>query len=339
MFNQIAIATAGFSIIALALLYFQKRTETRIAIVIGRALIVDLALLQFLHVGYVLNVWQFTSLLAFVYLLSLGLVGPLFYLYSQNITLLKDEWLKKDYRHLLLPVIFATAGASFSEFFMQAYGLMFLLGGFYMVRLGSLLFSLREKRTLFKLEFTLTTLFLAWAFCIIVIGLLVPLPMADMVVLQTIMLALVIAIALHIQLNFPHLLSTLEEAAERRYQTSTLANIDCDRVKADLSNLMTEKKVYEDSALSLVSLAEMLSIKSHQLSEFINTHMGMGFASYLRQCRVDAAEQLLKSEPDASVLAIGLSVGFNSQSAFYSAFKEIHGIAPGQYRRKLLPDL
>jgi len=70
----------------------------------------------------------------------------------------------------------------------------------------------------------------------------------------------------------------------------------------------------------------------------INIQLGMSFSSYLRSQRVKAAEVLLKTEPEASVLAIGLSVGFKSQSTFYSAFKEIHSIAPGQYRRHPLAE-
>jgi transcriptional regulator GlxA family with amidase domain len=99
---------------------------------------------------------------------------------------------------------------------------------------------------------------------------------------------------------------------------------------------MLNKNVYQDSELSLSALAEMLSLKPHQLSELMNTQLEMSFSSYLRSQRVKSAEILLKTEPEVSVLAIGLSVGFSSQSAFYSAFKELHSMAPGQYRQQIL---
>ena len=82
----------------------------------------------------------------------------------------------------------------------------------------------------------------------------------------------------------------------------------------------------------------MLLLKPHQLSELMNTQLEMSFSSYLRNQRVKAAEVLLKTEPEVSVLAIGLSVGFSSQSAFYSAFKEFHSMAPGQYRQQILAE-
>ena len=38
---------------------------------------------------------------------------------------------------------------------------------------------------------------------------------------------------------------------------------------------------------------------------------------------------MLCAEPSASVLSVGLSVGFSSQSNFYEAFREIEGMTPG----------
>ena len=45
----------------------------------------------------------------------------------------------------------------------------------------------------------------------------------------------------------------------------------------------------------------------------------------------------LLAEPSASVLSVGLSVGFTSQSNFYEAFREIAGTTPGQFRKLHIP--
>jgi len=42
---------------------------------------------------------------------------------------------------------------------------------------------------------------------------------------------------------------------------------------------------------------------------------------------------MLLAEPDMPVLDVGLAVGFSSSSAFYAAFREQTGQAPGQFRR------
>jgi AraC-like DNA-binding protein len=85
--------------------------------------------------------------------------------------------------------------------------------------------------------------------------------------------------------------------------------------------------------LSLETLAEAVQLSPHQLSELINTEFQQGFSRYIRQHRIDEAKRLLLAEPTASVLSIGLSVGFNSQSNFYAAFREFVGMPPAQYRK------
>jgi methylphosphotriester-DNA--protein-cysteine methyltransferase len=65
----------------------------------------------------------------------------------------------------------------------------------------------------------------------------------------------------------------------------------------------------------------------------LNTKLNLGFSQYLRQQRIDEAKELLVSQPKASVLTIGLEVGFSSQSNFYEAFKEIAGTTPAKFRK------
>jgi len=96
---------------------------------------------------------------------------------------------------------------------------------------------------------------------------------------------------------------------------------------------MTESKAYQNESLSLASLANDLGISSHQLSELINTRLGVGFSRYVRECRVKAAKTLLITAPAQSILSISMDTGFRSQSAFYAAFKEVTGQSPGDYRK------
>jgi AraC-like DNA-binding protein len=70
------------------------------------------------------------------------------------------------------------------------------------------------------------------------------------------------------------------------------------------------------------------------VSELINTHFGLSFSRLVRRYRVTAARQMLIDEPKASVLSVGMSVGFGSQSSFYVAFKDEVGVVPGEFRRQ-----
>ena len=338
LLNQVSSIAAGFSVIALLLLFFQKRIETRLIKYIGHALLITLLAIQCMQGLYMAGSIKFYNNLAFIYILLLGLAGPLFYLYCQHVINPDTVWQRREYLYLIPAIVLAILGWFSPPTFRIAYAMTFLFGGIYMARLGWLLLQFRSRRTLFNLEFILVGAFLGWALLVTLVGVLSIQDVEQLIPVQIIMLALAVAAALHIQLNYPHLLSTLEELAQKQYQTTTLASVDCDEVESSIETLMSDKKIYQDGDLTLSTLAERLDLKSYQLSEYINTRLGMSFSSWLRQQRVRAAEQMLKDEPEVSVLAVGLAVGFSSQSAFYTAFREVHGIAPGQYRKQHLAE-
>ena len=336
MLNQLATAMAGFAFIALILLFIQKRTEPPIASLLAKALLSTLLSIQLFQLLYITDYLSFNKTTTALYLLLLALVGPIFYLYSQYIIQSNKQWTSREYGHFI-PVILIALGSFLSiSSFQLNYSLAFILGGIYMAKLAWALYQLRIRRSLFRMEFILTSLFLLWSIAVVVLGIFSTQSITILIPVQTIMLTLAIAAAVHIQLNYPHLLSSLEELAQRQYQASTLLNIDCDKIKQQLTHLMLDEQLYQDCDLSLSSLADHLDLKAHQLSELLNTQLGMSFSSYLREQRIKSAEKLLQDEPKVSVLAVGLNVGFSSQSAFYSAFKTVHGIAPGQYRKNIL---
>jgi transcriptional regulator GlxA family with amidase domain len=122
-----------------------------------------------------------------------------------------------------------------------------------------------------------------------------------------------------------------------KYGASTLREVDVDGALAKLNRLMTEGQLYRNESLSLASLADAVGLSGHQLSELINTRLGIGFSRYVRECRVNAARTLLISAPSRSILSISMDTGFRSQSAFYAAFKEATGQSPGDYRRARIP--
>jgi AraC-like DNA-binding protein len=139
-------------------------------------------------------------------------------------------------------------------------------------------------------------------------------------------------LVMYLLLRFPDLARKAEEAVATAYAVSTLGKVDIDRALASLRRLFEQEQAYRDPDLSLSRLAEHLDLSSHQLSELINTQLDTSFPRLVRQYRVEAAQRMLIDEPRASVLSIGLSVGFNSQSSFYTAFKDVAGTVPGRYR-------
>ena len=85
-------------------------------------------------------------------------------------------------------------------------------------------------------------------------------------------------------------------------------------------------------------LAEAVNCSVNHLSQVINSGFRMSFFDYLNQYRVEHAQELLTKlvGRSAAVLNIAFTVGFNSNSAFYAAFKKRVGQTPAQYRRAQL---
>ena len=61
----------------------------------------------------------------------------------------------------------------------------------------------------------------------------------------------------------------------------------------------------------------------------------MPVASYMKQYRISRAAVLLRETGD-SIAAISRAVGYESQSKFSAAFKDIMKILPTDYRRQYL---
>ena len=126
------------------------------------------------------------------------------------------------------------------------------------------------------------------------------------------------------------------EAAGKRYTRSGLESIDLDVIKMKLENLMEKEKIFAEENISLIDLADELSISSHQLSQFLNEQMNMSFYSFINHHRIKETLRIFKDNMDKTVLSIAYEVGFNSKSSFYSAFFKFTGKTPNQYKKSIL---
>jgi AraC-like DNA-binding protein len=330
----IALLCIGFSLGATVLLIVgnilqQQETHHCTAKVAGFLLIIGLASIQTLHLGVLLH--QFDGFHSIIYSTLLYCIAPSFYFYSRQLLLADSRYQKRDVLHaiplilnLILPYQLALPGA-------------FFIGSLYLVWLAKAVYFLREQRQRFRLELlALGTLF-AIAVAVLLLGFIWPLlDETDFIISYSILISLAFFATTLTLLRFPSITADVSEAVQAAYAESTLKNINKADVLAKLDALMTKDKLYTLETLNLALLAEQLALSQHQLSELINTQFQQGFSRYIRQQRIEEAKRLLLAEPNASVLSIGLSVGFNSQSNFYAAFRDIVGIAPGQYRKNQL---
>ena len=123
--------------------------------------------------------------------------------------------------------------------------------------------------------------------------------------------------------------------ASARYAKSGLSPAAKEAVLRRLAEAMEADRVYLNSYLSLPELAANLGCSVNHLSQTINEGHGVGFFDYVNGFRVRDATALLALDgaKAPSILDVALSVGFNSTSTFYAAFKRITGRTPARYRQ------
>lgn len=331
--TSLALLLIGFSIfsaVTLALTHFRSENypDQGIAKFMGLLLLLALVGLQAAHFAWLhLDLdWTTTPL----YRLILFAVAPAFFLFSRPLLQPKD---KPPLRPALLWHL-APGLASLGLPDGAALPLAFIVGAGYLLWLAHNLYALRRERANFQLEMMLLGGVFAIAIGISVLGL-APTALPGKLFFSLYAISIGLAFLL-VQTTLglrPRLSTEVAEAVQSAYANSTLANVDCEQALSALDALMQTDRIYEDADLSLPQLAARLQLSSHQLSELMNSRLGKSFSRYLREKRVGAAKAMLCDEPSASVLSVGLSVGFTSQSNFYEAFRDIEGMTPGQYRK------
>ncbi|MCP4302683.1 MAG: helix-turn-helix domain-containing protein, partial [Gammaproteobacteria bacterium] len=131
---------------------------------------------------------------------------------------------------------------------------------------------------------------------------------------------------------------TPRNAQKLKYAKSGLRGQQLLEYKDRLEQIMRSQQTYLRPDLTLPKLAGAVDCSVNHLSQVINSGFGMSFFDYLNQHRIEHARELLTKldgQSDA-VLNIAFTVGFNSNSAFYAAFKKCVGQTPAQYRRSQL---
>jgi AraC-like DNA-binding protein len=125
--------------------------------------------------------------------------------------------------------------------------------------------------------------------------------------------------------------------ARPKYQGSGLTEVRTREHLADLRRVMDERKPYLDPLLTLPQLARMANIPPRHLSQILNESLGQNFFDFVNSHRIEESKRVLRdaSRTGKTVLEVLLDVGFNSKSAFNSAFKRYTGMTPTSFIRSL----
>lgn len=137
-----------------------------------------------------------------------------------------------------------------------------------------------------------------------------------------------------------HQAKELKVIIEENQQSSStkkqlLGEDDLNILKKRLSAMMQDEKPYLDSTLNLSKLAQLMQVSTHELSYIINTSFEDNFFNFVNRYRVEESKVLLLSNEykHLSMVGIAYEAGFNSKTAFNTAFKKMTGVSPTEFQK------
>jgi AraC-like DNA-binding protein len=98
---------------------------------------------------------------------------------------------------------------------------------------------------------------------------------------------------------------------------------------------MEIEKPYLIPSITINELAKKLLIQSRHLSQVTNESLKQSFFDFINSYRVEEAKQIMldSSSGKRTILQVLFGVGFNSKSAFNSAFKKHTRMIPTEFKK------
>lgn len=88
------------------------------------------------------------------------------------------------------------------------------------------------------------------------------------------------------------------------------------------------------SKMTIPELAEMFHVAESSMKRCFASLAGNSVGTFMKIKRIEAAAELLISEPQLSICEVAEAAGYENQSKFSAAFKSIFGMTPFAYRCK-----
>jgi AraC-like DNA-binding protein len=120
---------------------------------------------------------------------------------------------------------------------------------------------------------------------------------------------------------------------KKKYQNTNLTPTKRQQIIEKIQRFMEFEKIYSDSSLSLTFFADKLEIPVPYLSQIINEEYNLSFPEFVNTYRIIEAKHLLENnQSEFTIQQIMYEVGFNSKSAFNTAFKKYTGYTPSEIK-------
>ncbi len=121
-----------------------------------------------------------------------------------------------------------------------------------------------------------------------------------------------------------------------RYKSSSLSPEDALKFKTMILDYISKNESYKNHNITLAKFAKCLSLTPHLVSQVINEQLSCNFNDFINAYRVEEAKKMLCNPGmnNLTVASIAYDSGFNTLSAFNTAFKKFTGLTPTQFRSR-----
>jgi AraC-like DNA-binding protein len=129
---------------------------------------------------------------------------------------------------------------------------------------------------------------------------------------------------------------TFHVVEKRKYKNLNLSKQQIDNYRETISGLLTNTKPFMDAAFTLKKLSATTAIPEHILSFVFSEGFGNNFVYVINEFRITEAKKLLLDQKmnHYSIAGIAAESGFNSLSAFNTAFKKFTGTTPSEFKKR-----
>lgn len=306
-----------------------------------------------------LEVLKYYPRLTFLPLDFNWLVFPLFYIYVQEVSIIKTT---KKYWILLPGVIslifqtilfflpIKTTNAIYATSFYNISFYLSLLFGLF-IGIKTIFLINKHKKELVNQYASTENKDLIWAqifvFCgiafTIIKGLLILINYYDsfniLFIITDVSLLYWVSLKGIQQKNSFDLLYTLEESKrkeniKREKGDTKNAEIEIENLFNTITQSLLQSEEYLKNDFNLIHLGDIVKMHPRKVSIIINKVSRKNFNSYINSLRIEKAKEIIKNKKheNYTIEAIGNKVGFNSKSSFFKAFKKETGITPLQFR-------
>jgi AraC-like DNA-binding protein len=121
---------------------------------------------------------------------------------------------------------------------------------------------------------------------------------------------------------------------KEKYKNKEIDHETLEQIEQALT-IIAEKELFLNPNLTLEETAKELNVSKHTLSQYLNEKLGKSFSIIINEYRIEKAKELLQTENNYTIEALGYESGFSSKSTFFTTFKKITGKTPTEYQKTL----